>query len=327
MILALSSLVVLVLLVVHSWRTMARARAVAFWCGVVAYGLLRGVALRWAIALLPGASFPYAIRQPLFPVLGVPFQEIAGWAIVGYLGWWLGGRFSRQLFSQVAWACVFLGAVSWTVESAAVAAGWWSWAVPVTQPLFLNVPFIAIVDWLFVGIDFLLPLAALTAPGLRGRPVRWLALLLFPFHFAAHGFADRTLGGVPIPIHHLVHWILIATLLWLALRATTVDEPFADRDAWLPLAGLGVVLFVVAAVDLLLVRRPALLVATVPTLAASLQPFLPAAGYAVGGLALLLALHHAPWVVGAGPAATAAILRWGRRRRPWVAWAAVGIVA
>jgi tetratricopeptide (TPR) repeat protein len=271
--LSLPSLAVLGLLAVHAWRTLPRARAAAFWGSVCLYGLVRGGALRFAIARLPGASFPYAMRDPLLPVLGVPLQEIAGWAIVAYLGWWLGCRASRRLCVQVAFACVFLGSVSWTVETAAVAAGWWTWTIPADAPLLLGVPSIALVDWAFVGIDFLLPLAATTAPALRGRRLRFLALLAFPLHFAAHTVADRALG--PIPLHHLVHWIGAAVLVWLAWRSRAADSPFSPALPWMPLSGLGVIVASAALAELLLVRRPALLVSVLPTLGVAAVAFMP----------------------------------------------------
>jgi tetratricopeptide (TPR) repeat protein len=309
LILAIPSLVVFGLLVAHSLRTLPRGRAIAFWVGVVAYGVVRGVALRWVIAHGGGSSFPYTIRDPLFPVFGVPLQEVAGWAIVTYLGWWLGSRFSRILFVQLAWACLFLGAISWTVESAAVAAGWWTWTVPVTNPLFLNVPFIAIVDWFFVGADFLLPFLALTAPGLRGRPARFLAVLAFPLHFASHCFSASALGGIPIPVHHLAHWSLLAGILWLALRSDAVDAPFGTAEeerpyAWLPIAGLAVVLLDVAMVEACVVRQPELLVALLPTVAVALQALYPMLGYPAAGF-----------------------LNWGRRHRRLSAPAVLLLVA
>jgi tetratricopeptide (TPR) repeat protein len=280
--------------------------------------------VRWGIAQLPGASFPYALRAPLLTVLGVPLQEIAGWAIVAYLGWWLGCRASRYLFPQVALACLFLGAASWSVECAAVAAGWWRWTLPVDTALFLNVPSIALVDWAFVGLDFLLPFLALTAPALRQDRRRFLSLLAFPLHFLAHGFADRTFG--PIPLHHLAHWLEIGVLCWLALRSETSDTPFADSWRWLPGIALAVVLLDAGLVDLLLGRRPELLVSILPALAIAAQAFLPAAGFAAGACALILGAWLPSLLPATLPAALAGVLRLGRNRRPWAAAAAVAIL-
>src|SRR5262245_22777661 len=90
--LTVPSLIVLGILVVHSFRALPRRLAAAFWGAVAAYGVLRAVALGWVVALGPAASFPYAMRKPLFPIFGVGLQEIAGWAIAVYLAWWIAAR-------------------------------------------------------------------------------------------------------------------------------------------------------------------------------------------------------------------------------------------
>jgi hypothetical protein len=261
-ILTLPSLAVLGVLVAHSLKALPRPRAIVFWISVVAYGLLRGLALRFVMGHGGGTSFPYVIKNPLLPVLGVPFQELAGWAIVSYLAWWLGSRISRRVFVQIGWGCLFLGAISWAVESAAVAAGWWSWTVPASSRVFAGVPPIAIVDWLFVGFDFLFPFVVLTAPAFRNRTWRWLSLLTFPFHFFAHSFSGARLGVVPV--HHAAHWALVALLIALMLRSEAEDDAFGASPAVLPLAGLAIVLLDASIVEVFVVKRPALLVSLIP---------------------------------------------------------------
>lgn len=302
-ILTVPSLVVLGLLVVHSARALPKARALGFWGSVLGYGIVRGLALSFVVDRGLGASFPYVIKNPLLPLFGVPMQELAGWGIVAYLGWWLGARFSRAVFAQVAWACLFLGAVSWVVEAAASAAGWWAWTVPVSHPFFINVPFIGIVDWLFVGIDFLLPFLALTAPALLGSPARYASLLAFPAHFASHALRG-SVGGVPF--QHAAHWALIAALFWLVMRSEATDAPFRDVGPvfrWLPVAALAIVALDAAFVALFVAQRPDLLVSLVPFAGVVAVSFLPVTSIAVErGLA------------------------WGRKRM-WVALGTVAVVA
>ena len=94
--LAVPAAVVLAMLVAHSMSALPRRRALAFWAAAAVYGVARGVALHAVVEGGLQASFPYRIDRPLLPVFGVPLQEIAGWAIVVYLGWWLGDRFSAR---------------------------------------------------------------------------------------------------------------------------------------------------------------------------------------------------------------------------------------
>jgi hypothetical protein len=203
-----------------------------------------------------GASFPYEIRNPTLSLGGVSAQEVAGWAVVAYLGWWIGYRFSLRaerpfVFLQAAWASLFLGAISWAVEAAAIAARWWHWTVPTASRVFLNVPAIGIVDWFFVGIDFVLPFLALTAPALAQSRWRYLTLLFFPVHFAGH-----LLPGIWL---HVVHWILVLIVVVLALRSTAEDRAFNGVRGWIPTAGFAVMILDVALVETFVVKRPELL--------------------------------------------------------------------
>ncbi|MEA2558561.1 MAG: Carotenoid biosynthesis protein [Acidobacteriota bacterium] len=318
LILALPSLVVLALLVWHSWRSLPRRRAVTFWVSVVVYGVLRGVAVAWVTREGLGASLPYQIRDPLLSVFGVSLQEMAGWAIVAYLAWWLGERFARQekkgprLFLQVAWGCLFLGAISWAVETAAIAAGWWHWTVPGGNEVLLHVPWIGLVDWFFVGTDFLLPFLVLTAPALAGRPARFLALLLFPLHMTAHLW---------LPGLDPVHWLLLGLVLWLALRSPAVDVAFSD--GLLPAAALGIVLLDVALVELFVVDRPVLLASVIPAAAVALQAIWPGIGSGVAAGAVVGSLALPPLIFSALPGFSVLVLRFGRRNR----WAAPALMA
>lgn len=358
--LTLPSLLVLALLVGHSLRALPRRRALAFWASVAAYGLLRGVAVRWITETGLGAAAPYVIHRPLLRVAGVSLQEVVGWAVVAYLAWWLGESCARTLarpeggvgtarrrkaaqpvprsvagaaplFAQVAWGALFLGAISWAVESAAVGAGWWHWTVPLDAGLLGNVPWIGLVDWFFVGSDFLLPFLVLTAPALRHRPARFLALLAFPVHFGSHLLTEPLHAALPVPVFHLVHWALLALLLALALRPTPLDAAFeqaAGRDlpAWLsPALALAVVLIDVALVQLLAVGEPRHLAAIAPAAAVLLAALLP--GWTAGlGLAFLAGgLLLPPLLLAAVPPLAAGLLRAGHRH-PGLARRAVPVL-
>ena len=251
--LAIPSAIALALLVAHSLRALPRRRAAAFWGSVLVYGLVRGLGVGWVTRAI-GAKFPYELHNPLLHVFGVSVQEIAGWAVVGYLAWWVGSRYARErLFAQAAIGALFLGCVSWAVEAAAVAAGWWHWNVPTASRFFLNVPPIGIVDWFFVATDFLLPFVAITA--LRS-PWRFATLLLFPLHFGAHLLPEVALD--------FAHWSLLALLIALAIHSPAKDVPFHERARWLPYASAAIVIVDVAFVLLFVVREPRLLLAVVP---------------------------------------------------------------
>lgn len=314
LILTIPSLAVLALLVWHSWKSLPRRRALAFWGSVAVYGVVRGLAVAWVTREGLGASLPYQIRNPLLPVFGVSLQEVAGWAIVAYLAWWLGARFAPRLFVQAAWGCLFLGAISWTVETAAIAAGWWHWTVPAGGALLLGVPWIGLVDWFFVGTDFLLPFLVLTAPALSGRPVRYLSLLLFPVHMASHLWIEPV-PGTPVPVFHLVHWLLLGLLLWLALRSPAEDAAFSEEDVRLPALALGIVLLDAALVEVFVVERPELLASLVPASLVALLALWPNLANGLAALAVIGSLALPPLLLAAVPPLGAATLRIGRKYR------------
>lgn len=311
LILALPSLAVVLLLAWHSWRSLPRRRAVAFWVSVTVYGVLRGVALAWVN------------REDV----GKAVQQAAGWAIVAYLAWWLGERFARQekqgprLFLQVAWGALFLGAIGWAVEAVSAAAGWRHWT-GVGSEVLLGVPLAVLADWFFVGTDFLLPFLVLTAPALAGRPARFLALLLFPLHMASHLWTGP-LG--PIPGFHFVHWLLLGLVLWLALRSPEEDAAFSGPD-WMPAAALGLVLADLALVELFLVDRPELLASLVPAAAVALQAIRPGIGLGVAAGAVVGSLAVPPLILSALPGFSVLVMRFGRRN-PWAAPALMAALA
>lgn len=337
--LTLPSLVVLAALVLHSLRALPRWRALAFWVSVTAYGLARGIGVRIVTGKGLGAQVPYVIHRPLLTVQGVSIQEVVGWAIVSYLAWWLGDRFVRgatrdegsRVFPQITWACLSLGAIGLAIERAAVAAGWWHWTVPFSGGPFLEVPLIGIVDWAFVGLDFLLPFVVLSASAFRRSPARFLTLAVFPVHFASHALTERVADWFPVPVFHLVHWSFTGILLWLALRSSAEDAAFGPlriaagpvpgrttRPAMrfaelLPLVALAAVLVDVAFVETARLWKPELLSTLVPTVALTVASFSRTAGIVAGIGAAVLSPFAPPLLPAAAPSAVAWLLGAGRR--------------
>ncbi len=320
--LSIPSAAIAAFLVFHSLRTLGRRRAGFFWIAVIAYGLIRGMSVRWITKEGLGAHVPYEMAGARWTFAGVAPQEIAGWAIVAYLGWWLGCELTRRLtrkdhlFIAVAWACLFLGCISWAIETTAIAAGWWRWSLPADPELLFSVPWIGLVDWFFVGTDFLLPLVLMTAPALRGDRRRFLSLLLFPLHFGSHLFINPLAPAVPVPIFHLVHWGILATLIWLALRSDTVDAPFARKPGLLsliPIFSVIVIALDLALVDLFLIREPRLLLSLIPLALSILMPFTLPGGLGLGAAALIGAAAVPPLLLTA-PVTGGALLLGSNRR-------------
>jgi hypothetical protein len=351
MILALASVLALAALMAHSHRSLPRSRACAFWCAAALYGIARGIGVRFVTERVLGARAPYVMHGEALTVAGVPAQEVVGWALVAYLGWWLGWRFSltlddaharphaassrgsARLFPQVLWACLFLGAIGWTVETAAGAAGWWHWTLP-GSPLLLGVPAIGIVDWGFVGIDFVLPFLAITSPALAGRPVRWLALGAFPLHFLAHASVAHSSAPMRTLPLFIVHAGVFGLVLWLALgsraREVSFREGVPHAWRWLPLLALALILGVSAGVETFALGRPSLLVSLAPSALVVAVALAPAAVLPGGAIAAGLSLLSVPFVLAAIPVVGAALVRWAgldHRARRRAAVLGVAVIA
>jgi len=285
------------------------------------------------------ASFPYVMRAPLLSLYGASIQEVAGWAIVSYLGWWLGWRLARavgaprarrgtdhptvpegppvaspRLYVQVLWASLFLGAVSWAVEATAGAAGWWTWTVPAGATILRGVPFIGLVDWFFVGFDFLLPYLLLTSEG-RAGTARWpsfVSLAVFPLHFASHLLTGRAAEGFPVPVFHLVHWTLLGALVWLALRSDRADPGFVrEAGPWrfVPAVAALIVLGDAALVQGPLLGRFDLWPSIAPAAMVVLTSLMPFWGAALSLGAAALGIVVAPLLLCAAVGVTAITLR------------------
>lgn len=373
-ILALASALALAALVAHSFRCLPRSRAAAFWGAAALYAIARGIGVRFVTEGLLRARAPYVMHERALRLAGVPAQEIVGWALVAYLGWWLGWQFSRsldraaaspgvsrakspsrlrratmagprardasaRLFPQVLWASLFLGAIGWTVETAAGAAGWWQWTLP-GSPLLLGVPVIGLIDWAFVGIDFLLPFLVITSPARLRTPARALALGAFPLHFLAHASVGHSSGPWRTLALFLAHAGLFGLVLWLGLgsRARDVSFDAAGEEArtsaarawrWLPVFSLALVLGVPACLETFALGRPALLVSVVPSTLVAAASFVPAAALA-GLTAAGLFWLSIPLTLAAIPAGVAALFRWAtpeRRARRAVAVLALAALA
>lgn len=230
--LAALSAAVLLLLLEHRRSNLGARAAWAFLGFSCGYGLLRS----WSIRTLSEAHLggaPYRLSAPLFTLAGVPLQELLGWTVAAGLAGYFADRLLRRFgtstdpYRGALLAGLGMAAVCLAVETAAVLGGWWSWSLAHSKTGFLVFPGIALVDWGFVAIDFLLPfeLWRQRAP----RRQRWLSLLLFPIHLGGHAFTQKLPGPLPLSLFDLVHVGLLAGVA--AAAAATLS-----RSEWPPLA-------------------------------------------------------------------------------------------
>ncbi len=231
--LAALSAAVLLLMLDHRRANLGGRAAIAFAVASIAYGLIRSLSIR-ALSEAHLAGVPYRLGSPLVSVAGVPLQELIGWtaavALAGYFADRLLRRFAQptDAYRTALVAGLVLVATCLAVESAAVVGGWWSWnlAHPPESPI--PFPGIALLDWGFVAIDFLLPFELWRRRAPLG--VRLGGLLLFPLHLAGHAFTAPLFDALPLSGFDLVHVGLPALVAGFA--AVTVEaSPWPNLKA------------------------------------------------------------------------------------------------
>lgn len=256
--LAGSSLIALVLLLAHGLRNRGVRATLPYVVALSAYGALRGWAVRAVTEGHFGVPFPYLMQTPGPRLLGVTPQEVVGWLVATTLAWVCAERLLRRLrlgpgaHATAAIAALVLAALCLAVESAALAAGWWTWTLALPRFGPWRVPPVALLDWGFVAFDVLLPYLLWSTPG-HTRLQRVGALTLFPLHMLGHTWVTP-LAGLPLAGNDLVHVAIVALVLWQALDepdGAGLPAPTAERWGALPAcAGL-----LVAAVAALAIGR------------------------------------------------------------------------
>ena len=276
--LAALSAAVLLLVLEHRQANLGGRAAIVFLFATAVYGLVRSLSIR-ALAEAHLGGMPYQLGSPLATIAGVPLQELVGWTAAVGLSSYFADRLLRRLgqptdpFRTTLVAGLAMAAICLAVETAAVVGGWWSWSLAHSSTGPIRFPPIALVDWGFVAIDFLLPFELWR----RRAPLSWrlAGLLLFPIHLAGHALTVALPGPIPFSGFDLVHVGLVAAVagaaaasagpgMWPALEA----EQLRSRPA-LAVA----VLLVTAAAQLVLAREAGLLWTGMPLAALALIAF------------------------------------------------------
>ncbi|HBL30907.1 MAG TPA: hypothetical protein DD490_29085 [Acidobacteria bacterium] len=267
--LAAFSAAVLLLVLDHRRANLGGRATLAFVVAATFYGLVRSLAIR-ALAETHLSGMPYRLEAPLLSIAGVPLQELIGWTAAAGLAGFFADRLLRRLgrpadaFRTALVAGLILASICLAVETAAVTGGWWSWSLAHTPTDLLRFPRIALLDWGFVAIDFLLPFELWRRRAPLGQ--RLAGLLLFPLHLAGHALAAPLPGPLPFSGFDLVHIGLIAAVAGAAVNARETNPwpPLRSESLHLRPAQAVAVLLGTAATQLLLAGEPGLLWTTLP---------------------------------------------------------------
>ena len=221
LLLMIPSSLLLVMMFLHSWRYRGRSTTIAFFGLCFGFGLLRGNTILWIITtFLEGDTLPYLFLRPAIRLWNASLQECIGWMFALYICWstaeWVLGRRGQDkigLYRLIGLAGLMMGAIAYAVEAAAASAHWWVWVFPIKNPYFVETPFVGIVAWISVSVDFLAVFLLIRHRAVRGWPAFVLPLL-----FALHMLTHLKLGDfgpwLPYSPNELWHFVMIALLAW-----------------------------------------------------------------------------------------------------------------
>ncbi|MFH1069326.1 MAG: tetratricopeptide repeat protein [Candidatus Glassbacteria bacterium] len=329
LLLMIPSSLLLVLMFLHSWRYRGRNVTIAFFSLCLGFGILRGNTIYYIITqYLGGDTLPYLFLRPVVRIGNASIQECIGWIFALYLCWstveWVlarqGGRQTIGLYRLIGLTGFLMGAVAYAVEAAAVGVKWWVWVFPIKNPFFADTPFVGIVAWVSVAIDFLAIFLLIRHRVVRGW---WIAplVLLFPVHMLTHLKLSEFSAWLPLSPNEIWYWASLALLAW----GVAVDGPqivpwtaAADADKtkgnwrrWaLHVALIGFIL-VLASVHFVIIGSPDLAVSLVPFLVGVLffRPLYAAVFLAAS--CLLAGFGTGEWSYTIVPAATFVIFLFG----------------
>ena len=301
LLLMLPSSLLLVMMFLHSWRYRGRGVTIAFFGLCFGFGLLRGNTILWIITtFLDGDTLPYLFLRPAIRLWNASMQECIGWIFALYICWstaeWVLGRRGQEkigLFRLIGLAGFMMGAIAYAVEAAAAAAQWWVWVFPIKNPYFVETPFVGIVAWISVSVDFLAVFLLIRHRAVRGWPA-FLLPLLFPLHMLTHLKLGSFGAWLPFSPNEIWHFAMIALLVWGIATggpqitpwtvAANADKSKGNWRKWGVHVALAGFLAVLALVHFVVTGRPIEAISMVPFVVGVLF-FRPtvAAGLLVGG--------------------------------------------
>ena len=274
LLLFLSSSLLTILLVIHSVKSRGLKTSLYFFVSAFLFGVLRGNSVAY---LSSGENAgPYIFSDALISVGRAELPACVGWVFASYLSWTLAEGvlrarpgLGRAVFPLGSFAIIAMGCFSDAVETTASGVGWWRWNIinRATPLLPGGTHLFGIVEWMSVGLDFLVPfLLFRTKRGARS-PLAWISLLLWPLHWVTH-WKFVTAPGLPhaYEIYHAL--IVFAVPVFVLLKVPTLaPEPprrVSRGVVIIPMVALAGMFAVLLCMDLGVIQDPELLISLFP---------------------------------------------------------------
>jgi tetratricopeptide (TPR) repeat protein len=272
--LLLPSLLLTLLLVLHSWKVRGGKTTFLFFVSCFLFGVVRGNSVA---ALAAGENGgPYIFSGATWSIGRAELPACVGWIFALYLSWCLAEAvvsripsLSGRVFPLSAFALLAMGCFSCAVETTASGVGWWRWNIvrPSTPILVGGTHFFGIVEWMSVAFDFLVPFLLFRTPRGGRLPAAWLSLLLYPIHWATH-WKQVTAAGIPHS-YEIYHAVISLSVLAFPFARTPLlaEQPTRGVAEWirsLPWVAIGGMFVVLGWVDAGVLQEPELLLSVLP---------------------------------------------------------------
>ncbi|MCI0409810.1 MAG: tetratricopeptide repeat protein [Acidobacteria bacterium] len=274
LLLLLSSSFLTLLLIVHSVKLRGVKTSLYFFLSAFLFGVLRGNSVVYLSS--EGNSGPYIFSDALIHVGKAELPACVGWVFALYLSWTLAegvlrGRpgLGKAVFPLSSFAMIAMGCFSDAVETTASGVGWWRWNIinRATPLLPAGTHLFGIVEWMSVGLDYLVPFLLFRTPRGARSPLAWTFMLLWPLHWATH-WKYVTAPGLPhaYEIYHALIVLAVPVFVLLKSPALTPESPrtVSRGVALIPNAALLGMFAVLASMDLGVLKDPELLISLFP---------------------------------------------------------------
>lgn len=252
-ILAISSLIAFFLLLRHMISYRGRRVALYFISFGLIFGFLRSTIINFIQVTINHSYTPYAFKDSLLKVGSDSLQVYLGWIITAYLAWCfseyfleaLTGKYHRykdlekSIFPLLCVSFVFIAAFSYMIETTASFMKWWSWntflTAGFTNSLFVNVPWVGIVDWASVSFEYL-GIFFLVRYSFFKRKLWPLLIFILPgYHWLSHinltTFKINIFGNILTlaVICHLLMIVVALCMFWV--RGPKIDNALSLKKS------------------------------------------------------------------------------------------------
>ncbi|HEV8376464.1 MAG TPA: tetratricopeptide repeat protein [Candidatus Polarisedimenticolia bacterium] len=274
LLLFLSSSLLTLLLVIHAVKARGARAAFLFFVPALLFGVLRGNSVAFLSSGEGGG--PYIFSEAVLSIGRAELPACVGWVFALYLSWTLAEGILRsrpevgsRVFPLASFGLLAMGCFSDAVETTASGVGWWRWNIISPSNSFLpgGTHLFGIVEWMSVGLDFLVPfLLFRTERGSRSL-LAWASLALYPIHWATH-WKYVTAPGFP-HAYEIYHAIIVFAVPVFALLKEPSLAPQEKRTlsravSLFPALALAGMFAVLLGVDLLVLGKGELLISVLP---------------------------------------------------------------